>query len=74
MIMRRRIITNGHKKYRISTRVERLLHKRMKAILATSLRVSNELLEKDVPSNQLEVIYNGVEVEKFTILYDKKLN
>ena len=72
MVMSRRITNEYHKIHPIIARMEPFLHKRMKAILATSLRVRDDLLKKEgVPSNKLGLIYNGVNLDNYQISYDK---
>jgi glycosyltransferase involved in cell wall biosynthesis len=46
---------------------ERFLHRRMRAVLAVSLRVLEQLRnEEGVPLDRLGLIYNGIEVEAFS--------
>lgn len=72
MVMSRRITNEYHKTHPIIARMESFLHKRMKAILATSLRVRDNLLKKEgVPSNKLGLIYNGVNIDSYQISRDK---
>ncbi|ATN82094.1 glycosyltransferase family 4 protein [Coxiella burnetii] len=71
MVMSRRVTNEYQKTHPIVAKIEPLLHKYMKVVLATSLRVGTELLEEGVPPNKLGLIYNGVEVEKYNIHYNK---
>lgn len=72
MVMSRRITNEYHKTHPIIARIEPFLHKRMRAILATSLRVRDDLLKKEgVSSNKLGLIYNGVNIDDYQISYNK---
>ena len=72
MVMSRRITNEYHKTHPIIARIEPFLHKRMRAILATSLRVRDDLLKKEgVSSNKLGLIYNGVNIDNYQISYNK---
>ncbi|WP_251365590.1 glycosyltransferase family 4 protein [Coxiella-like endosymbiont of Rhipicephalus sanguineus] len=71
MVMSRRITNEYHKMHPIIAQIEPFLHKRMRAILATSLRVRDDLLKEGVSSNKLGLIYNGVNLDNYQIFYNK---
>nr|WP_304985248.1 glycosyltransferase [Coxiella-like endosymbiont] len=71
MVMSRRITNEYYKIHPIIAQIEPFLHKRMRAILATSLRVRDDLLKEGVSSNKLGLIYNGVNLDNYQISYNK---
>ena len=61
-VMSRRSLGHYQTKYPGIRSVEKMLHRRMTAILANSRAVCSELLEEGVRSDQLILLYNGVEL------------
>lgn len=68
-VMSRRSINSYQKAYVGLSRLEPLLHRTMTAVLGNSRRVVRELLEDEgVPERRLGLIYNGVDLDRFTNL------
>jgi glycosyltransferase involved in cell wall biosynthesis len=61
-VMSRRSLARYQARYPGLRALERLLHRRMDAVLGNSLAVVNELRAEGVPSERLGLIYNGVAV------------
>ena len=62
LIMSRRSLNLYQQNYWMINRVERLLHKKMRMIIANSSAVSRDLVSEDVPETKISLIYNPVEV------------
>jgi glycosyltransferase involved in cell wall biosynthesis len=62
VIMSRRSLNNYQRKYKIIPlrKIEKLLHKYSKIILANSKAVYSELIDEGVKKEKLKLIYNGV--------------
>jgi len=66
-IMSRRSLNVYQQSYPLVSNVERRLHRRMSAILGNSRSVVRELSEMEgVPARRLGLIYNGIDVTRFT--------
>jgi glycosyltransferase involved in cell wall biosynthesis len=66
-IMSRRSLNVYQRSYPLVADVERRLHRRMTAILGNSRSVVRELNELErVPARRLGLIYNGIDVSRFT--------
>lgn len=65
-VMSRRSLNNYQNNYLLIRYIEKLLHKRMNLILGNSKAVCKQLEEEGVPQNKLSLIYNGVEIEKYS--------
>jgi glycosyltransferase involved in cell wall biosynthesis len=66
-IMSRRSLNVYQRSYPLVQNLERRLHRRMSAILGNSRSVVRELAEtEDVPVRRLGLIYNGIDVARFT--------
>lgn len=61
LIMSRRSLNLYQQNYWMINRVERLLHKKMRMIIANSSAVSRDLVSEDVPETKISLIYNPVE-------------
>lgn len=68
-VMSRRSINSYQQAYLGLSRIEPLLHRTMTAVLGNSRRVVRELQEEEgVPERRLGLIYNGVDLDRFTNL------
>ena len=66
-IMSRRSLNVYQQSYPLVSNLERRLHRRMTAILGNSRSVVRELSEMErVPARRLGLIYNGIDVARFT--------
>ena len=66
-IMSRRSLNVYQRSYPLVSNLERRLHRRMTAILGNSRSVVRELSEMEgVPARRLGLIYNGIDVARFT--------
>ena len=66
-IMSRRSLNVYQRGYPFVQRIERRLHRKMTAILGNSRSVVRELSELEgVPANRLGLIYNGIDIARFT--------
>lgn len=65
-VMSRRSLNNYRYKYRLIHSIEKRLHGRMDVICGNSLAVMEQLAGEGVPRNRLRLIYNGVDLQRFT--------
>ncbi|MBI4367037.1 MAG: glycosyltransferase [Deltaproteobacteria bacterium] len=63
-LMSRRSLNRYQKNYPVLRRIERLLHSRMQILLGNSQAVINELRAETNGKTPIELIYNGVNLEK----------
>lgn len=70
LIMSRRSQNDYQKKHPIIGIIEKILHKKMRFVIANSNRVANQLSDEGVKNTQLRLIYNGVDLERFNMPYD----
>lgn len=62
LIMSRRSLNLYQKNHWMINRVEKLLHKKMRMIIANSNAVARDLISENVPKTKISLIYNPVEV------------
>ena len=60
-IMSRRSLSEYQRHWPLAARVERLLHRRMDAIIANSRAVLSDLILEEVAADKIRLIYNGIE-------------
>jgi len=72
MMMSRRSLNLYQKRHPWLARFERLLHRRMRLILANSDEIARELLAEGVPQDRLQVIKNGLDLGKFATTKSQK--
>ncbi|MGD9639010.1 MAG: glycosyltransferase [Alphaproteobacteria bacterium] len=70
-VMSRRSLNNYQKKYPFITRIESFLHKRMAAVSGNSKAVVKQLEEEGAPIDKLNLIYNGVDLDKYDLKQTK---
>ncbi len=64
-VMSRRCLNVYHAKYPKLARVERALHRHMRAILGNSRAIVEELAEEGAPRERLALVPNGVDLSRF---------
>ena len=64
-VMSRRSLNNYQARYPLFAKIERWLHPRMNAVLGNSKAVTAQLVDEGVRENQLGLIYNGLDLDKF---------
>lgn len=64
-VMSRRSMNNYQKTYPIYARLERFLHPRMDRICGNSLSVIEQLISEGARKEQLELLYNGIDLGRF---------
>jgi glycosyltransferase involved in cell wall biosynthesis len=71
LIMSRRSQNDYQKKHhKIATVLEHRLHKRMSRVLANSQKVATQLKDEGVNDKQLRLIYNGVDLDRYSLNAD----
>jgi glycosyltransferase involved in cell wall biosynthesis len=65
LLMSRRSQNDYQKIYPLAGPIEIRLHRYMRKIVANSNRVSEQLIEEGVNSSQLELLYNGVDMDLY---------
>lgn len=72
MLMSRRSLNKYQDKYVLINSIERFLHGKMKLIIANSKAVANDLVNEKVSRMKIRVIYNGVCLNKYTAITQRK--
>jgi glycosyltransferase involved in cell wall biosynthesis len=60
-IMSRRSLSHYQQHWQMAARLERLMHRRMDAVIGNSRAVVRDLESEGVPTSKIQLIYNGVE-------------
>ena len=63
-IMSRRSLSDYQQKWPIVARLERMLHRRMDALVGNSRAVVAQLISEGVPESKVRLIYNGIEASE----------
>lgn len=61
LIMSRRSLNLYQQNYWFIQRIEKILHKKMRVVLANSKAVVSDLISEDIPETKISLIYNAVE-------------
>ena len=65
LVMSRRSMNHYQKNYPLLSVIEKKLHFKMSAILANSKAVKKSLEEEGIKSNNINIIYNGIDINAF---------
>ena len=66
LIMSRRSLNHYQKKHPVLARLEKILHKKMRLILANSDAIGNQLVEEGIKKEKIFIIKNGIDLSLFT--------
>lgn len=64
-VMSRRSLNDYQAKHLLLAKVERILHKRMHALLGNSLAITEQLIDEGAPRDRVRLIHNGVDLARF---------
>lgn len=64
-VMSRRSLNNYQTKHPLLAKLERVVHKRMDAVLGNSAAVTAQLIDEGAPPNRVHLIRNGIDLARF---------
>lgn len=64
-VMSRRSLNEYQTKHPLLAKIERILHKRMHALLGNSLAITEQLIDEGAPRDRVCLIHNGVDLARF---------
>lgn len=64
-VMSRRSLNNYQTKHPLLAKLERVLHKRMDAVLGNSAAVTAQLIDEGAPPDRVHLIRNGIDLARF---------
>jgi glycosyltransferase involved in cell wall biosynthesis len=64
-VMSRRSLNDYQAKHPLLAKLERVLHKRMDAVLGNSAAVTAQLIDEGAPPNRVHLIHNGIDLARF---------
>ncbi|TVR05748.1 MAG: glycosyltransferase [Salinarimonadaceae bacterium] len=72
LMMSRRSLNRYQMRHPLLARLERFLHRRMLLVLGNSDAIARELVVEGVPTDRVQVIKNGLDLEKFVPTFSRE--